>query len=212
MTNVFIVDGHELYRIGLNAILTDADITVVGEATTAAQARARVPAAKPDVVILDIQLQNSSGVLLCHDLIDKTPGIACLILGEGLDEKPMVAAFLAGAAGFVGKDIPAVDLVAAVRTVGAGRSLLDPKAMAALLHKLREPIRTPGPLAILEGRERQVLDLIGEGLTNRQIAERLYVAEKTVKNYVSRILTKLDGVTNRTQASIYLHEHEGPTE
>ena len=160
-----------------------------------------MPAARPDVAVLDVRLPDGSGVELCRELLSRFPDLRCLMLTSFPEEQAMMEAFLAGAAGFVIKDINGVDLVAAVRTVGTGRSLLDPRAAAALLERLRTAAPPAGPLAGLTEQERSTLELIGEGLSNRQIAGRMFVAEKTVKNHVSRVLAKL-GMTSRTQVAV----------
>jgi len=199
---VFVVDDHEMVRRGVTDLLNEADdLTVVGQASTVAQALARVPAMRPDVAVLDVRLPDGSGVELCRELLSRFPELRCLMLTSFPEERAMMDAFLAGAAGFVIKDITGTDLVAAVRTVGTGRSLLDPRAAAALLERLRTAAPPAGPLAELTEQEHTTLELIGEGLTNRQIAARMFVAEKTVKNYVSHVLTKL-GMTSRTQVAV----------
>ena len=199
---VFVVDDHEMVRRGVTDLLNEADdLTVVGQASTVAQALARVPAMRPDVAVLDVRLPDGSGVELCRELLSRFPELRCLMLTSFPEEQAMMEAFLAGAAGFVIKDITGVDLVAAVRTVGTGRSLLDPRAAAVVMGRLRSAAPAAGPLAVLTEHERTTLDLIGEGLSNRQIAGRMFVAEKTVKNYVSHVLTKL-GMTSRTQVAV----------
>jgi len=199
---VFVVDDHEVVRRGLTDLLNQADgLTVIGAAATAAQAMARVPELHPDVAVLDVSLPDGNGVEVCRELRTLLPDLQCLMLTSYTDEQAMMDAFLAGAAGFVIKDITGVDLVAAVRTVGSGHSLLDQRAATAVLTRLRTGTAPPGPLSDLTEQERAALELIGQGLTNRQIAERMFVAEKTVKNYVSRVLAKL-GMTSRTQAAV----------
>jgi len=199
---VFVVDDHEVVRRGLTDLLNQADgLTVIGAAATAAQAMARVPELHPDVAVLDVSLPDGNGVEVCRELRTLLPDLQCLMLTSYTDEQAMMDAFLAGAAGFVIKDITGVDLVAAVRTVGSGHSLLDQRAATALLTRLRTGTAPPGPLSDLTEQERAALELIGQGLTNRQIAERMFVAEKTVKNYVSHLLAKL-GMTSRTQAAV----------
>ena len=199
---VFVVDDHEVVRRGLTDLLNQADgLTVIGAAATAAQAMARVPELHPDVAVLDVSLPDGNGAEVCRELRTLLPDLQCLMLTSYTDEQAMMDAFLAGAAGFVIKDITGVDLVAAVRTVGSGHSLLDQRAATALLTRLRTGTAPPGPLSDLTEQERAALELIGQGLTNRQIAERMFVAEKTVKNYVSHLLAKL-GMTSRTQAAV----------
>jgi two-component system, NarL family, response regulator DevR len=206
VTTVFLVDDHEVVRKGVAGLLqTDPDLTVIGEAATAAQALARIPALRPDVVLLDVRLPDGNGVELCRELKSKLPDLNVLMLTSYTDEEAMLNAILAGAGGYVIKDIQGSRLVSAVREVGAGRSLLDNRAAATLMAKLRADATDGGPTDRLTERERTLLDLIGEGLTNRQIAERMFLAEKTVKNYVSRMLAKL-GMERRTQAAVLATE------
>ena len=200
--SVFVVDHHEVVRRGVTHLLNETDdLTVIGQASTVAQALVGVPAQRPDVAVLAVHLPDGDGVELCRELRSRLPDLQCLMLTSDTDESVMMDAFLAGAAGFVIKDINGVDLVAAVRTVGTGRSLLDPRAAAALFERLRTAAPPPGPLAGLTEQEQSTLELIGEGLSNRQIAGRMFVAEKTVKNYVSHVLAKL-GMTSRTQVAV----------
>ncbi|WP_336082765.1 response regulator transcription factor [Nocardia sp. SSK8] len=203
MTTVFLVDDHEIVRRGVAELLAlEPDLEVIGEAGTYAQALARIPALRPDVAVLDVRLPDGSGIELCRELLSADPAPRCLILTSFTDEQAMLDAILAGASGYVVKDIRSLELVEAVREVGAGRSLLDNRAAAALMAKLRaEAEEKTGPLATLTDQERTLLALLGEGLTNRQIAARMFLAEKTVKNYVSRLLAKL-GVQRRTQAAV----------
>jgi DNA-binding NarL/FixJ family response regulator len=203
---VFLVDDHEMVRRGVADLLDDEpDLVVIGEAASVSEALARIPAAGPDIVLLDVRLPDGSGVELCRELRSALPGLNCLMLTSYTDEEAMMEAILAGAGGYVIKDIKGMELVAAVRAVGEGRSLLDNRAAAALMSRLRASVAKPGPLDELSERERTLLDLIGEGLTNRQIAERMFLAEKTVKNYVSRLLAKL-GMQRRTQAAVLATE------
>ncbi|AXB44538.1 response regulator [Amycolatopsis albispora] len=202
MIGVFLVDDHEVVRRGVAHLLeADPELEVVGEAGTAAQAMARIPALRPDVAVLDVRLPDGNGVELCRDLRSRLPGLHCLMLTSFTDEQAMLDAILAGAGGYVIKDIDGVRLVSAVRDVGSGLSLLDNRAAAALMAKLRADVAADGPLAGLSDRERELLGFISDGLTNRQIAARMNLAEKTVKNYVSRLLTKL-GMQRRTQAAV----------
>lgn len=202
MLSVFLVDDHEIVRRGVADLLVEAgDITVVGQAGTAAEALTSIPALQPDVAVLDMRLPDGNGVELCRELRSALPDLRCLILTSYTDEQAMLDAILAGAGGYVIKDIRGMDLVSAVREVGAGKSLLDNRAAAVLMSRLRANLEGPGPLADLTEQERSLLSLIGEGLTNRQIAERMFLAEKTVKNYVSRLLAKL-GMERRTQAAV----------
>ncbi|QWF83990.1 response regulator [Amycolatopsis sp. CA-230715] len=206
MTRVFLVDDHEVVRRGVAELLDEDDgLTVVGQAGSVSQALARIPALRPDVVVLDVRLPDGNGIELARELRSKMPELYCLMLTSYTDEQAMLDAILAGARGFVIKDIRGMDLVSAVREVGAGRSLLDPRAAAMLMDRLRAGQQKRGPVAKLSEQERTLLDLIGEGLTNRQIADRMYLAEKTVKNYVSRLLTKL-GMERRTQAAVLATE------
>ncbi|MQY22006.1 response regulator [Nocardia macrotermitis] len=201
MIEVFLVDDHEIVRRGLVDLLgEDPELTVVGEAGDVAQAMARIPSLRPDVAVLDVRLPDGNGIELCRELLSRLDGLRCLILTSYTDEQAMMDAILAGASGYVVKDIKGMELARAIKEVGSGRSLLDNRAAAALMTRLREG--TDGPLASLTDQERKLLDLLGEGLTNRQIAERMFLAEKTIKNYVSRLLAKL-GFERRTQAAVY---------
>ncbi|MGW6530378.1 response regulator [Streptomyces venezuelae] len=202
---VFLLDDHEVVRRGVHDLLDDeTDITVIGEAATAEQALVRVPALRPDVAVLDVRLPDGDGVTVCRELRSTMPDLACLMLTSFDDEEALLDSIMAGAAGYVLKQIQGSDLVTAVRTVARGQSLLDASATTKLMARLRggqqaaeEPELLPG----LTDREREILDLIGEGLTNRQIGQRLYLAEKTVKNHISRLLAKL-GVERRIQAAV----------
>lgn len=199
---VFLVDDHEVVRRGLAELIeADEELTVVGEAGDCSHARARIPALRPDVAVLDVRLPDGNGVELCRELRSHMPKLQCLILTSYTDEQAMVDAVLAGAAGYVIKDIRGLDLTRAIREVGAGRSLLDERATAALMAEVRGEHEQRGALATLSPQEQRLLALLGEGLTNRQIAERMHLAEKTIKNYVSRLLAKL-GVERRTQAAV----------
>lgn len=205
MTRVFLVDDHEIVRRGLVDLLGSApDLTVVGEAASVGEAMARIPSAGADVAVLDVRLPDGNGVELCRDLRAVLPDLRCLMLTSYSDDEALFDAVMAGASGFVLKQILGTDLVSAVRTVGQGGSLLDSRATAALMQRIRSE-RTVDPLAELSDQERAVFDLIGEGLTNREIAERLFLAEKTIKNYVSRLLAKL-GMQRRTQAAVLATE------
>ncbi|MEV6246773.1 response regulator transcription factor [Streptomyces sp. NPDC051742] len=214
-TQVFLLDDHEVVRRGLRDLINDEpDMNVVGEAATAAQALARGPALRPDVAVLDVRLPDGDGISVCRELRSRMPGVACLMLTSFDDEDALLDAIMAGAAGYVLKQIKGSDLVSAVRTVATGQSMLDPATTARLMRSLRTP-EAAKPLederlAVLSERERSVLDLIGEGLTNRQIAKQLYLSEKTVKNHISRLLGKL-GVERRVQAAVIaaqVHEHD----
>jgi DNA-binding NarL/FixJ family response regulator len=201
--HVFLLDDHEIVRRGVRDMLeAEPDMTVVGEAGTAASALARIPALRPDVAVLDVRLPDGDGVSVCREIRSKMPGVACLMLTSFGDDEALFDAIMAGAAGYVLKQIRGTDLVGAVRTVAAGRSLLDPDAASRVMAKMRDQAHRSDPLAALTGQERKILELIGEGLTNRQIGERLFLAEKTVKNYVSALFAKL-GMERRTQAAAY---------
>jgi two-component system response regulator DevR len=207
---VFLLDDHEVVRRGVADILSGhPDITVVGEGKNAAEAMSRVPALRPDVAILDVRLPDGDGVTVCRDLRARLPDLGVMMLTSYSDDEALFQAILAGAAGYLLKQVLGQDLVTAVRTVAAGGSLLDPAATAAVLARMRRATEPAGPLAGLSERERIVLDLIGEGLTNRQIGERMFLAEKTVKNYVSHVLAKL-GMERRTQAAVLSTELKAP--
>lgn len=198
---VFLLDDHEVVRRGVAALLSaEEDIEIVGEAGTAEQALARIPAARPDVAVLDVRLPDGDGVSVCREIRSRMPEVACLMLTSFEDEEALFDAVMAGAAGYVLKQIHGSDLVGAIRTVASGQSLLDPQSTAKMLQRVRERAARKDPLASLTDQERQILELIGEGLTNRQIGERMFLAEKTVKNYVSNLFTKLD-MRRRTQAA-----------
>jgi two-component system, NarL family, response regulator DevR len=207
--SVFLVDDHEVVRRGLADLLSgDPDLTVVGEAGSVSEAMARVPAVRPDVAVLDVRLPDGSGIDLCRDLLAAHDDLRCLILTSFTDEQSMLDAILAGASGYVVKDIRGMELAHAIKEVGAGKSLLDNRAAAALMSKLRrseEETAEDDRLRDLSPTERTLLGLLGEGLTNREIGERMFLAEKTVKNYVSRLLAKL-GMHRRTQAALLAAE------
>ncbi|WP_055566421.1 response regulator [Streptomyces atriruber] len=202
---VFLLDDHEVVRRGVHDLLdAEPDIEVVGEAGTSDQALVRGPALRPDVAILDIRLPDSDGITVCRELRSKMPEVACLMLTSFDDDDALLDAIMAGAAGYVLKQIKGTDLIDAVRTVASGQSLLDPATTTRLMSTLRgpdEPPESDGKLSGLTEREREILALIGEGLTNRQIGKRLYLSEKTVKNHISRLLAKL-GVERRVQAAV----------
>jgi two-component system, NarL family, response regulator DevR len=206
LVKVFLVDDHEVVRRGLIDLLgADPELKVVGEAGSVAEAMARIPAANPDVVVLDVRLPDGNGVELCRDLLSRMPELRCLILTSYTSDEAMLDAILAGASGYVVKDIKGMELARAVKDVGAGRSLLDNRAAAALMAKLRGASEKPDPLSGLTDQERTLLGLLSEGLTNKQIADRMFLAEKTVKNYISRLLAKL-GMERRTQAAVFATE------
>ena len=200
---VFLLDDHEIVRRGVRDLLeAEADISVVGEAGTAASALARIPALKPDVAILDIRLPDGDGVSVCREIRSKMPQVGCLMLTSFSDDEALFDAIMAGAAGYVLKQIHGTDLVGAVRTIASGQSLLDPEAASRVMRRMRDQAARTDPLAGLTDQERRILELIGEGLTNRQIGDRLFLAEKTVKNYVSALFAKL-GMQRRAQAAAY---------
>ncbi|GAA2437657.1 response regulator transcription factor [Actinomadura vinacea] len=186
------------------------DIEIVGEAGTAGQALARIPAVRPHVAVLDVRLPDGDGVTVCREIRSAIPEVACLMLTSFDDETALFDAVMAGAAGYVLKQIHGSDLVGAVRTVASGQSLLDPRSTARMLRRIRERQERKDPLKALTGQERQILELIGEGLTNRQIGERMFLAEKTVKNYVSHLFAKL-GMSRRTQAAAYAAQLKSET-
>ncbi len=200
---VFLLDDHEVVRRGLKDLLEGAgDLAVVGEASTAAEALARIPPTRPDVAVLDVRLPDGNGVEVCREVRTRHPEIQCLILTSFSDDEALFQAIMAGASGYLLKQVKGTDLVDAVRRVAAGQSLLDPAVTRRVLERLREPPEEDEALARLTEQERAILELIAEGLTNRQIAERVHLAEKTVKNYVSNLLAKL-GMERRTQAAVY---------
>ena len=199
---VFLLDDHEIVRRGLRDLLEgEGDIEVVGESGTAREAAARIPALRPDVAVLDARLPDGSGIDVCRDVRSTDPSIKALILTSYDDDEALFAAIMAGAAGYVLKQIGAGDLVDSVRRVASGQSLIDPKLMARVLERVRSGPPEHEELAGLTEQERKILALIAEGMTNRQIGERMFLAEKTVKNYVSSILSKL-GLERRTQAAV----------
>jgi two-component system, NarL family, response regulator DevR len=199
---VFLLDDHEVVRRGLHDLLeSEGDIEIVGEAGTVRDATARIPALRPHVAVLDARLPDGSGIDVCRDVRSVDPNIQALILTSYDDDEALFAAILAGAAGYVLKQIGGNDLLDAVRRVAAGQSLIDPSLTARVLERVRRGPEQHEELAGLTEQERKILALIAEGLTNRQIGERLFLAEKTVKNYVSSILSKL-GLERRTQAAV----------
>ncbi|WP_309103840.1 response regulator transcription factor [Microbacterium sp.] len=210
MIRTFLVDDHELVRRGIAELLsTQPDMEVVGEASTAAQARARIFATTPDVVILDVRLPDGNGIDVCRDARSTSPSTRCLILTAYDDDEAIYAAVLAGAAGYVLKDIRGSRLVDSIRSVAAGRSLLDPALTSRVVERLRTQHSRDPRLESLGRREQQILTLIAEGMTNRQIGDSLSLAEKTVKNYVSSLLSKL-GLHRRTQAAVLHLESREP--
>jgi two-component system, NarL family, response regulator DevR len=200
---VFLLDDHEIVRQGLRALLeSQPGFEVVGEAATAAEAMARIPPIRPDVAVLDVRLPDGDGVQVCREVRAGSPEIQCLMLTSFADDEALFEAIMAGAAGYVLKQIKGTDIVDAIRRVAADQSLLDPDATRRVLERIRNPPEADDRLASLTPQERRILDLITDGLTNRQIAEEMFLAEKTVKNYVSNLLAKL-GMERRTQAAVY---------
>jgi DNA-binding NarL/FixJ family response regulator len=200
---VFLLDDHEIVRRGVKDVLeAEPGITVVGEAGTAASALARIPALRPDVAVLDVRLPDGDGISVCRDIRSKMPQVACLMLTSYGEDEALFDAIMAGAAGYVLKQIRGTDLAGAVRTVASGESLLDPEAAGRVMKRIRDQAARSDPLAGLTDQERRILELIGEGLTNRQIGERMFLAEKTIKNYTSALFTKL-GMERRAQAAAY---------
>jgi DNA-binding NarL/FixJ family response regulator len=203
---VFLLDDHEVVRRGVHELLAaEPGIEVVGEAATAEDALVRIPATEPDVAVLDVRLPDGSGVEVCREVRSRNENIKCLMLTSFADDEALFDAIMAGASGYVLKAIRGNELLTAVRDVAAGKSLLDPVATARVLERLRDGGRPSGDarLANLTDQERRILDLIGEGLTNRAIGERLHLAEKTIKNYVSSLLSKL-GMERRAQAAAFV--------
>ncbi|WP_345698141.1 response regulator transcription factor [Kitasatospora terrestris] len=206
---VFLLDDHEVVRRGVHDLLSmEGDIAVVGEAGTAAEALTRIPAVHPDVAVLDVRLPDGNGVEVCREVRSMDPSIRCLMLTSFSDDEALFDAIMAGASGYVLKAIRGTDLLSAVRDVAAGKSLLDPIATSRVLERLRDGgEKEDERLAQLTKQERRILDLIGEGMTNRQIGNELHLAEKTVKNYVSSLLAKM-GMERRTQAAAYVARHQ----
>ncbi len=204
---VFLLDDHELVRRGIKDLLqSEDDIVVVGESGLAEEAARRIPALRPDVAILDGRLPDGSGIDVCREIRSRDPHVKALILTSYDDDEALFAAIMAGAAGYILKQVRGTDLVDTVRRVAAGQSLLDPNVTAAVLDRIRSGPPVDDELQQLTQQEQRILELIGEGLTNRQIAERMFLAEKTVKNYVSAMLAKL-GLSSRTQAAIFATKH-----
>jgi DNA-binding NarL/FixJ family response regulator len=210
MIRVFLLDDHEVVRRGIRDLLeAQEDIEVVGEAGLALDAAHRAPALRPDVAILDARLPDGSGIDAARDIRSVDPTIQVLILTSYEDDDALFAAIMAGAAGYLLKQIKGTDLVDAVRRVARGQSLLDPAVTQRVLERIRNPQQLPEQLRTLTEQERKILDFISDGLTNRQIAAQMFLAEKTVKNYVSSLLAKL-GLERRTQAAVMatkLREH-----
>jgi DNA-binding NarL/FixJ family response regulator len=200
---VFLLDDHEIVRRGLRELLeAEGELEVVGEAGTAEEALRRVPATAPDVAVLDVRLPDGDGVEVCREIRSKLPSVQCLMLTSYADDEALFDAIMAGASGYVLKQIRGTELVDAIKTVAAGQSLLDPSVTARVLDRLRTGSAQDEKLEGLTDQERRILDLLAEGLTNREIADRMFLAEKTVKNYVSNLLAKM-GMQRRTEAAVY---------
>ena len=201
-TRVFLLDDHEVVRRGLRELLeSEDDLEIVGEAGTAEEAYTRIPATSPDVAVLDVRLPDGDGIEVCREIRSRHPRIACVMLTSVADDDAVYAAIMAGASGYLLKQVRGNELVDGIRRVAAGASLLDPSVTTRVLERLRHR-DDKDELATLTDQERNILDLVAEGLTNRQIGERMFLAEKTVKNYVSNILAKL-GMSRRTEAAVY---------
>ena len=204
---VYLLDDHEIVRRGIRELLeNEGDIVVVGESGLATEAARRIPAVRPDVAILDGRLPDGSGIDVCREIRSRDPSIAALILTSYDDDDALFAAIMAGAAGYVLKQVRGHDLVDTVRRVAGGQSMLDPAVTAQVLERIRRGPRTDPALDLLTSQEQRILELIGEGMTNRQMAEAMSLAEKTIKNYVSSLLAKL-GLDSRTQAAIFSLNH-----
>lgn len=204
---VYLLDDHEIVRRGIKELLeSEGDIVVVGESGLAAEAQRVIPALRPDVAILDGRLPDGSGIDVCREIRSQDPGIAALILTSYDDDDALFAAIMAGAAGYILKQVRGNDFVDTVRRVAAGQSTLDPAVTAQVLERVRRGAHTDPALDNLTGQEQRILQLIGEGMTNRQMAEAMFLAEKTIKNYVSSLLAKL-GLESRTQAAIFSLKH-----
>ena len=204
MIRVFLLDDHEIVRRGLADLIgLEKDMEVVGEAGSTSEALHRIPASRPDVAVLDVRLPDGSGVEVCRDIRSDMPDVRCLMLTSYADDEALFDAIMAGASGYVLKEIRGNDLIDAIRQVAAGKSLLDPMATQRVLERLRQGEKQDSRLDGLSDQERRILELIGEGMTNRQIGQTMHLAEKTVKNYVSSLLAKL-GMERRTQAAAYV--------
>ena len=211
VSRVFLVDDHEVVRVGIRELLSASpDLEVVGEASSVTEALTMVPASNPDVAVLDVRLPDGNGIELCRELRSRMPELNVLMLTSFTDDEALFDAIMAGASGFVLKRILGTDLTSAVKTVAAGQSLLDARSTAALLNRIRREREQGDPVRALTEQERTVFDYIGDGLTNRQIAEKMFLAEKTVKNYVSHLLAKL-GLERRTQAAVLASQLRKPT-
>ena len=212
MTRVFLLDDHEIVRRGLRELLEqEPDLEIVGDAGTAEEALSRIPPTQPDVALLDVRLPDGDGIEVCREIRSAHPEIRCLMLTSFADDEALFSAIMAGASGYLLKQVRGNDLIDAIRRVGKGESLLDPSMTARVLDRIRAGADQADELAGLTEQERRVLDLIAEGLTNRQIGERMFLAEKTVKNYVSNLLAKL-GMSRRSEAAAFaarLEERRG---
>lgn len=200
---VFLLDDHELVREGIRSLLdADDEIEVVGEAATAAEALTRIPLARPDVAILDVRLEGGTGIEVCRDARSLMPDLICLMLTSYADDEALYASVMAGAAGYVLKQVKALDLIESVKRVAGGASLMDPRVVARVVERISNPPKGNPELKALSPQEARILDLIAEGQTNRQIAEAMFLAEHTVKNYITGLLKKLK-MNSRTEAAIY---------
>ena len=202
MTRVFLLDDHEIVRRGVRDLLEAHGMDVVGEASTAAEALARVPATRPEVAVLDVRLADGNGIEVCRELRSAQPELRCIMLTSYADDEALLDAIVAGASGYALKEIRASDLVDAIRRVAAGESLIDPDLRAKVLERLARPEPEDERIASLSPQERRLLDLLAQGRTNREIAATMGLAEKTVKNYVSNLLAKM-GMQRRTEAAVY---------
>ena len=209
---VFLLDDHELVREGIRSLLeSDEDIEVVGEAATAAEALNRIPLAQPDVAILDVRLEDGNGIDVCRDMRSAMPELVCLMLTSFADDEALYASIMAGAAGYVLKQIRSRDLIADVKKVASGASLMDARMVAKVIERIANPPEADARFSSLSPQERRILDHISEGRTNKQIAEAMFISEKTVKNYITSLLAKLQ-MTSRTEAAVYAARHEGKSE
>jgi two-component system response regulator DevR len=203
VTRVFLLDDHEIVRRGLRDLLeAEDDLEVVGEASTGEEALARIPPTRPDVAVLDVRLEEGNGIEVCRDIRSAHPEIQCLMLTSYADDEALFDAIMAGAAGYVLKQVRGDELIAGIRRVASGQSLLDPSLTSRVLERLRSAPEEDERFAGLTEQERKILNFLAEGMTNRQIAAEMFLAEKTVKNYVSNILAKM-GMQGRTEAAVY---------
>jgi two-component system response regulator DevR len=209
---VFLLDDHEVVREGVRSLLeSDPEIEVVGDATTAAEAVNRILVVHPDVAILDVRLEDGSGIEVCRDVRSAMPDVMCLMLTSFADDEALYASVMAGASGYVLKQIRARSLIEDVKTVASGASLMDPQTVARVVERINQPAPADALMQSLSPQERRILDLITQGRTNRQIGEEMYLAEKTVKNYVSNLLAKLN-MSSRTEAAVYATLHQPDTD